>query len=414
MEAEVAARPGLSRAGLRRVLVTLCVTEITSWGILYYAFPVLAVEITRTTGWSGASVIAGFSVGQLVAALAGIPVGRWLDRIGPRWLMTGGSLLAVPSVVLLATAQNLAWFISAWVLMGLAMGATLYPPAFAALTRWYGPRRVFALTVLTLAAGLASTVFAPLTALLAAHLDWRQTYLVLAGILAVITIPGHLWGLRGTWPDPEPHDHTQPAEHRDPGQVARSRAFVLLVVTFGLAAFTAYAVIINLVPLLTERGLTPGLAAVALGLGGAGQVLGRLGYTTLVRHTSVRARTAVVVGAVALTTAVLGLVTSTPVLIAASVVAGMARGVFTLLQATAVTDRWGAVHYGRLTGLLSAPLAITMSLAPWAGAAIADGFGGYSHTFLLLAVVGAVAAFLALTTTPNARPAPSRKDTDHD
>lgn len=403
MEARTPAQPGgLPPAGLRRVLATLCVTEITSWGVLYYAFPVLAGEITRDTGWSAVAVTAGFSVGQLVAALAGIPVGRWLDRTGPRWLMTGGSLLAVPAVVLVATAQDLVWFVAAWVLMGLAMGATLYPPAFAALTRWYGARRVSALTVLTLAAGLASTVFAPLTALLDAHLDWRQTYLVLAGVLGVITIPGHLWGLRGTWPDPEPHDHTRPADHQDPAKVARSRAFVLLVATFGLAAFTTYAVVINLVPLLTERGLTPGLAAVALGLGGAGQVLGRLGYAGLVRHTSVRTRTALVVGAVALTTAVLGLVTSTAVLIVAAVVAGMARGVFTLLQATAVTDRWGTTHYGRLTGLMSAPIALTMSLAPWAGAAIAHWFGGYSHTFLLLAALGTVAALLAPATTPGA------------
>ena len=410
MAADALVRPGLSDAGLRRVLVTLCVTEITSWGVLYYAFPVLAGEITRDTGWSAVSVTAGFSAGQLVAALAGIPVGRWLDRVGPRWLMTGGSLLAVPAVVLVATAQNLAWFAAAWVLMGLAMGATLYPPAFAALTRWYGSRRVFALTVLTLAAGLASTVFAPLTALLAAHLDWRQTYLVLAAILGVITIPGHLFGLRGTWPEPESQDRTRPAEHRDPARVARSRSFLLLVVTFALAALTAYAVIISLVPLLTERGLSPGLAAVALGLGGAGQVLGRLGYTTLVRHTSVRARTALVVGAVALTTAALGLVTSAPVLVMTAVVAGMARGVFTLLQATAVTDRWGTAHYGRLTGLMSAPLAITISLAPWAGAAIADGFGGYTTTFLLLAALGAAAAFLALATAPT----PTQKDTTHE
>ena len=32
----------LSEFGLRRVLAVLCVTEIVSWGVLYYAFPVLA------------------------------------------------------------------------------------------------------------------------------------------------------------------------------------------------------------------------------------------------------------------------------------------------------------------------------------------------------------------------------------
>ncbi|GHE81068.1 hypothetical protein GCM10017786_09210 [Amycolatopsis deserti] len=52
--------------------------------------------------------------------------------------MTGGSILAVPPVVAIAAAQNLAWFVAAWLLGGMAMSATLYPPAFAALTRWYG------------------------------------------------------------------------------------------------------------------------------------------------------------------------------------------------------------------------------------------------------------------------------------
>ena len=36
----------LDPSGLRAVLVALCLTEITSWGILYYAFPVLSVAIS--------------------------------------------------------------------------------------------------------------------------------------------------------------------------------------------------------------------------------------------------------------------------------------------------------------------------------------------------------------------------------
>ncbi|AIG74359.1 Hypothetical protein AJAP_07230 [Amycolatopsis japonica] len=336
--ATAAASPGLTTSGLRRVLAVLCVTEITSWGILFYAFPVLAPEISQTTGWSTTWVIAAFSAGQIVAALAGIPVGRWLDRRGPRSVMTAGSVLAVPAVVAVALARNLVWFTVAWLLAGVAMGAVLYPPAFAALTRWYGQRRVFALTVLTLAAGLASTVFAPLTALLTTRLDWRDTYLILAGVLAVVTIPAHLWGLRGPWPPPEPPLSAH-LEQRNPARIARSISFRALVIAFSLAAFAVYAGVINLVPLLTERGANGTTAAIALGLGGAGQVLGRLGYTTLTRLTTVRTRTAIVFGAAAATTAVLGLLTTTAGLIVAAIVAGMARGVFTLLQATAVADR---------------------------------------------------------------------------
>jgi predicted MFS family arabinose efflux permease len=317
--------------------------------------------------------------------------------------MTVGSLLAVPAVIAVAFAPNLVCFFAASLVAGVAMGAVLYPPAFAALTRWHGPNRVRALTVLTLAAGLASTVFAPLTAWLSTHLDWRGTYLVLAGILAVATIPGHLFGLRLPWP-PRPQVEPQHAHAADPGRVARSRAFLVLVVAFSGAAFTTFAVVVNLVPLLAERGIGTGTAAIALGLGGVGQVAGRLGYAALTRHTSIRTRSALVLLAMAATTALLGVLATAPTLIAAAILAGMARGVFTLLQATAVTDRWGAAHYGHLTGLLSAPLTITMALAPFAGAALAELAGGYTTAFLVLAAVTTGAAGLSLASTPPLAP----------
>ena len=386
----------VSRTGKRVALATLCATQITSWGVLYYAFPVLAGDITSATGWSTAAITAALSASQLVAALVGIPVGRWIDRHGPRAVMTAGSVLGVPAVVLVATAQNLVWFLAAWLVAGLAMGAVLYPPAFAALTRWYGPDPVRALTILTLAGGLASTVFAPLTAALAARLDWRTTYLVLAAILAVVTIPAHWFGLRQPWP-PRP---APGLVDTDPRHTARSRTFVVLAVALSLAALATFAAVINLVPLLTERGVSIGVASVALGLGGAGQVVGRLGYAAIVRHTTVLTRTVAILAALGVTTAALGLLTTAVALTFGAVVAGMARGVFTLLQATAVTDRWGRRYYGHLTGLLSAPVTITMALAPFAGAALAGLLGSYHTTFLVLGALAAVGAALSVLTIP--------------
>jgi MFS family permease len=390
----------LNRSGLRRVLAVLCGTEIVSWGVLYYAFPVLAPAMAADTGWSIGTVTAAFSLGLIVAALAGIPAGRWLDRFGPRRVMTAGSLIAVPAVVGIATAPTVAWFFAAWTVAGLAMAGVLYPPAFAALTRWWGPRRVTALTALTLLAGLASTIFAPVTAALLAQLGWRQSYLVLAGVLAVVTVPAHLFGLRGPWPAPDPADRPGKAGHT-PTAIVRSRPFLLLVPAIALGTFAAFAVVVNQVPLLIERGLSTATAAWALGLGGLGQVLGRLGYTTLIRHTGVRMRSVLILGALAATTTLLALLPGPAfVLIAAAMLAGSARGVFTLLQATAVSDRWGATHYGRLSGLLLAPATVATALAPWAGAALSEVLGGYPAVFVLLAALAAVAAVLAVGTVP--------------
>ncbi|MEU2756423.1 MFS transporter [Streptomyces albidoflavus] len=408
--------PGKAQASLRRgcgggrpplqtVLPALCVTEIVSWGVLYYAFPVLAPQISQETGWSSPAVAAAFSGALIVSALAGIPLGRVLDRRGPRKIMTGGSLLAAPAVVAVALAPSLPLFIIAWLVCGLAMSATLYPPAFAALTGWFdGPQRMRALTTVTLVAGLASTVFAPLTAALAHHMSWRTTYLILAVVLAAVTVPLHALCLRAPWPARSGEaaaDLDATAARPPESAVARTRPFLILGLSMALASFAFAAAVVATVPLLTNRALSSEAAAWALGLGGVGQVLGRLGYAALIRRVGVRARIVLAYSLGGLTTLALGIAPGpVPLLIAASMAAGAVRGVATLLQATAITDRWGAQSYGALSGLLSAPAVAATALAPWAGAALATLLGGYPALFALLAALLGSAAVLAAGSVP--------------
>ncbi len=379
--------------GLRAVLLTLCSTEITSWGVLYYAFSVLSPDISGDTGWSASAVTAAFSAGLVIAAVSGIVVGRWLDRHGPRWIMTAGSMLSAAKLCAVAAAPHYWCFLAAWIVVGLAMSGVFYAPAFAALTRWYGHRAIGALTALTLVAGLASTVFAPLTALLADHMDWRTTYFALAGLLAVVTIPAHALGLRRSWPTIQSRHPVQ-----SPTRTARSRPFVALTAAYAVAACASYAVIVDFVPLMNQRGISTGPAAIALGLGGAGQVLGRLGYRALARQVAVVPRTVAVMAAVAVTTVLIGVFTSLVVLVIVTVAAGMARGVMTLLQATAVTERWGMTHYGHLSGILSAPVMLATALGPFIGAALAGLLGGYAAMFVLLGGIAVVAVLLAAAT----------------
>jgi MFS family permease len=388
-----------NRSRPRAALPALCTTQIISGGVIYYAFPVLNGRITADTGWSTTATTAAFSGALLVSALAGIVVGRILDHRGPRAVMTMGSVLGVAAVLLMAYAPNLAVFTAAWLLAGVAMAATFYEPAFAAVTRWWGEDRVRALTIVTLAGGLSSTAFSPLTAALAEHLSWRTTYVVLAVILAAVTIPANALALRAPWP-PAPRQLTQHAD--DSGTVARSRPFLLLAAALTFNGFTMYAVIIGLVPLMTERGASPTVAAWTLGLCGAGQTLGRTFFATFARRTSVTTRTVVLMAMGGGTTALLAAVPGPiPLLVVLAVMAGMVRGNLTLLQATAVTDRWGTTFYGRLSGLLAAPVTIASALAPFAGAALAGPLGGYPGLFILLAVVSAVAATLAVGSKPS-------------
>ncbi len=384
-------------------LVVLCVTVTLSRGALYYAFPVLALPISADTGWPLAATMIVFSVSQILAALAGIPVGRWMDRKGPRAVMTLGAAVAVPALVAVAFAPNLWCFAAGWLVAGSTMAALSYSPAFAALTRWHGPNRMRALTTLTLVAGLASTVFAPLAAALDHWLGWRETYLVMAAALLVTAVPLHAFALRLPWfPSPERPERTAVFRPVAIRSVLRSRAFVLLSAALTLSAFGIYAVPMNLVPLLAERDLGTGVAAWVLGIGGVGQLLGRLAYSPLHRRASTRTCSVTVLG-VGAATILLFAVVPGPVtaLFLISALAGGGRGLFILLQATAVSDRWGTAHYGTLSGILQAPATVAIALGPGAGTLLAGLLGSYPLLFTLLAAVTATGALLAAGSLPS-------------
>lgn len=399
-----AEQPGaLDAAGLRQVVAVLSTVQIVSWGVLYYAFAALQSSITADTGWSGVAVTGAFSLSQFVAGGVGIWVGRHIDAVGPRRVMTAASLVAVPGVAAVALAPTLWGFYLGWVLTGVAMAGSLYPPAFAALTHWGGAQRVRALTTLTLVAGLASTVFAPLASVLDDAMGWRQAYLVLLGGLVLVTVPLHWWGLKHPW---------HPTQHADSAgqptragyavrEVARTTPFVLLTAANALTALAVFAVVINLVPMLVEAGMSRNLAAVALGLGGVGQVVGRLGYARFSAATSVTSRGVIVLAGVAVSTAALALApASSGVLIALGMTLGLARGIYTLVQATAVTDRWGPASYGSLNGILTAPALLAAAAAPFVGAMLADLLGSYADAFLVLAGLAAAAAALMAYAAP--------------
>ncbi|MFC6287121.1 MFS transporter [Nocardioides sp. GCM10027113] len=403
----------LDPAALRRVVGVLALSQITSWGCLYYGFAALQASIAAGTGWSAAQVTGAWSLSQLVSAGVGVWVGRHLDVHGPRRVMTAGALLALPGMATVAAAPSLPVFYVGWVTVGAAMAGTLYAPAFAAITRWAGPHRVRALTAITLAGGLASTVFAPLAAAVDAAAGWRVAFVVLMLLAAAITLPLHWWGLRRPWPaDVDvPRSRRARAAGVAVAGGGASAAFVALAAAHALTAFAAYAVVVNLVPMLREQGVDTRTAALVLGLGGVGQVLGRLGYARLAAATSVTGRAVVVTGSVAVLTAALAVAPPrTPLVIAVAVALGLARGLYTLVQATAVSDRWGTTAYGRLSALLHAPALVAGAAAPFAGALLAQLTGSWEAAFLVLAVVaGGGAALLPLARPPDAgRRTPSR------
>lgn len=385
--ARILAAEGAPRGGL----AALCITQTTGWGVLYYALIAAVRPISEDTGWDPALVTGAFSAGLLVSAVAGILVGRILDRTGPRSLMIGGSLVGVLALCGVAVAPNLPAFFAAWMLAGAAQAAVLYQPAFTVISRWYGPARVRPLTVLTLVAGFASTIFAPVTAALSGWLGWRAAFLVLAALLGLVTAPLHARFLNRSWTR---------AAHKEPGASGRARVratrrspeFLGLQALMVLLCLGLYTVTLNIIPLLIEKGADYPAAALGLGLVGAGQVGGRLLFGSIPPG----ARLPVITGAGAAVVLLLAALPGpVPVLIAAGMLAGAVRGCQTLLQATIVGDRWGSQDLGALQGAFAAPLTTITAVAPAAGPLLAAWLGTYTAMAYAMAAAAGAAAVIA-------------------
>lgn len=369
------------RAGGR--LTALSIGQVISWGILFYALIVASPAIAEETGWPLTLVTLAFSTGLIASAGAGVFVGRWLDDRGPRLIMTIGSALGSVGLLIVSVAPNLGAFTLGWVVVGVAQSAVLYQAAFTVIARRYGSRRRGAMTILTLAGGLASTVFAPLVAGLLSVTDWRMTFLLLAGFLLITTAPLHWFTLERSWA-PVSHDHTTPAH--TVSTVVRTRRFWMLEISMLALAAALFSVTLALIPLFTEKGLTYELAAWALGLLGAGQVIGRLLYVAIPHTAAPWSSLAITAALSAIFLALLALVPGPPwLLIVIGVAAGAVRGAQTLVQGSAVADRWGTRNYGSINGVFAAPITVVGAFGPALGPLLAVATGSYS-TMALIAV----------------------------
>ena len=161
--------------GSRGAIATwaLAAAQLVSWGSIYYAFSLFVVPMESALGWSRTATNAALSIGLLISGLAAYPIGTWIDRGHGRRVMVCGSILAAAMLALWSQAHSLAMLFVGWAGLGVAMAATLYDPVFAVVTRDFPDGFRTKITLITLVAGFASTVFIPLTQGLIEWFGWR-------------------------------------------------------------------------------------------------------------------------------------------------------------------------------------------------------------------------------------------------
>ncbi|WP_233884573.1 MFS transporter [Paraburkholderia flagellata] len=380
--------------------------QLVAWGAVYYAFSLFVVPMEQELGWSRASTNAALSCGLLVSGLAAYPVGKWIDHGHGRVVMTAGSLLASVMLVLWSQAGSLVTLFAAWVGLGMSMAATLYDPVFAILTRDYPSSFRTKITLVTLVAGFASTVFIPLTQGLVDVTGWRHALLALAAINACVCLPIHWVSLRDDLSVIAPTvNKTQIKAENDAAvrRALRTPVFWALAVCFTAYYATFAALTFHLVPLMVERHVPQPVILATMAVIGPAQVLARILWFTAGRNVSPRIVGLIITSAFPASVAILLFAGASPVaLILFALIYGGANGTMTILRGTIVQDVMWTEGYGAISGLLSAPSNIAKGIAPISAAliwTIGNNYASVEWTVLLVSLIAAVAFGIVVYST---------------
>lgn len=353
----------------RRLVAVLAVTQTVGYGVLTYAFPVLLQPIATDLHVGTTTVTGALTLAVVTAAGAAIPVGRWLDRRGGRSLMTAGSLLGAGAVLAWSQVRDATQLYAVFVLIGLASAMALYEPAFAVIVAAVdGPRRNDSLVAVTIVAGFASSIFFPVTGLLLDRHGWRTTLVVLAALLAAVTVPGHAVAVPARRHHAPRHPGTRSASAR---RALRDRTFWLLAIGFVAHAAAVSAMGVHLVGLLRSAGHATTVAAALAGLLGVLSVTGRLVTTGLARRHSLAKVTAVVFAIQAVGAAGLPLLGHSVVGAASCVTAfGLGFGVATIARPAILADRYGTAGYATIAATMATPMTLAKAGGPLAPAVL--------------------------------------------
>jgi predicted MFS family arabinose efflux permease len=376
------------------VILALGTTQTLAWASSYYLPAILADAIAHDLGISANWVFAAFSASLVISAALGPRIGRQIDLVGGRPVLSISNLSLAAGLGLLGLAQSVPVLVIAWLLLGIGMGYGLYDAAFGALGRIYGEAARGPITGITLLAGFASTVGWPLTAWGLATIGWRDTCFAWAAAHIVIGLPLNLLML-----PPIKGTKTGAGAQLKP-HIPIDRTMVLLAFAFA-AAWTVTGAMAAHLPRILEAAGASSVQAVAAGaLIGPAQVGARIFEAALLNryHPLLSTRLACIMHPLgAILMAVLGGAASSIF----AIFHGAGNGVLTIARGTLPLAIFGPKNYAYRLGLVGAPARMAQAAAPLLFGLLIDVMGS---KILIVSSALSLAALTALFLLPERTP----------
>ena len=361
----------------------------------FYVLGPLMKPLQAAFGWSIDGLMLCASLVALGVTLSSPYAGRLADRFDPRRLVAGSMIMLAISYVLASQVDALWQFQALYFFMGFLGAGT----SGIVLTRAIGARfhkaRGLALGIVLCGSGASNSAAPLFVHAVVSSADWHMVYLALAGITVLVALPVTWFGLgsnhsfvsAAAQPVVETYGLTR-------AEAVRDRRFWIIVATIVLFGLPISSLILNMVPMLLQKGMDGGRAAATASAMGVMMIVARLVVGILLD----RMRPSLVgvgiflIGALGTTFLVVGGVEYALFMVIAL---GFLLGAEIDLMSFITMRYFGTRAYGEIFGILFSIYTATSILGPLFGAGWIDVFG-YEGLYVVAGSCYAISAVLFL------------------
>jgi OFA family oxalate/formate antiporter-like MFS transporter len=337
-----------------------------------YTFSAFVESLQKDFAASRGSVSLVFSLAGFLYFGLGIVSGPLADRWGARCLAVVGMILTGLGLAIASMARSLTEFYAAYGLgVGLGVGCS-YVPALGAVQRWFVKRRGFASGLAVSGIGVGTLVMPPLASFFIDALGWREAYLVLGGLAAVVgagmalLIETDPRG-RGLGPDGDPPQSGTQSVRPAGASISesiRSRRFVGLYAACLMCSFGVFVPFVHLVPYALDHGIPQSLAVLLLGVIGFGSTAGRFFLGDLADRMGRQLALVVMFAGMALVLAVWAFSKDVWLLAAFAFAYGVFYGGWVAILPAVVMDYFGGRNVSGIIGVLYTSVAFGTLIGP--------------------------------------------------
>lgn len=246
--------------------------------------------LEKAFGWTRGQISLGLSIISYTALFVVPLSGMLVDRIGAKRVLIPSTLLFAMIMASMYYLTPSLWHFYAMCLTIPILGAGTAPLTYSRLiVGWFDRKRGLALGIGLVGVGLGTSLVPIFATWIMEQYSWREAYLGIGILIVVLVVPVASIVLRdspqelGLLPDGDKPDEQETARATRESLIGftgrealRQRSFWLMVGSFALAGLATSTILIHLIPLMVDRGMTRAEAAGTFAFLGIALMIGRL------------------------------------------------------------------------------------------------------------------------------------------